>query len=66
VRSAIGADLRGGGTVLLHDTDRMSTLGCWRAALGALPDIVADCHDAGLMIGPLAEHGAPVSASRSG
>ncbi|MCZ9337993.1 polysaccharide deacetylase family protein, partial [Streptomyces sp. TRM76130] len=29
----------------------------WRAALGALPDVVADCRTAGLTVGPLAEHG---------
>lgn len=57
VRSTVMADLRGGGTVLLHDTDRMSAPGCRRAALGALPAIVSGCRDAGLSIGPLAEHG---------
>ncbi|MFR9798800.1 polysaccharide deacetylase family protein [Streptomyces sp. MS06] len=56
VRAAIGADLRGGGTLLLHDTDRASAPGCWRAALGALPGIVADCRAAGLSVGPLSEH----------
>ncbi|MEV0691721.1 polysaccharide deacetylase family protein [Streptomyces sp. NPDC050388] len=59
VRSAVAAGLRGGGTVLLHDTDRMSAPACWRAALGALPGIVDDCRDAGLSVGPLAEHGVP-------
>ncbi|MFD3628979.1 polysaccharide deacetylase family protein [Streptomyces sp. DSM 116494] len=57
VRSAVAAGLRGGGTVLLHDTDRMSAPGCWRAALGALPGIVRTCHGAGLSVGPLADHG---------
>ncbi|MEV7015891.1 polysaccharide deacetylase family protein [Streptomyces sp. NPDC093991] len=57
VRAAVETDLRGGGTVLLHDTDRTAAPGCWRATLGALPDLVAGCRAAGLTVGPLAEHG---------
>jgi peptidoglycan/xylan/chitin deacetylase (PgdA/CDA1 family) len=57
VRALIGADLRGGGTVLLHDSDRVSAAGAWRSALGALPGLVNDCREAGLRVGPLAEHG---------
>jgi peptidoglycan/xylan/chitin deacetylase (PgdA/CDA1 family) len=57
VRATIGAGLRGGGTLLLHDTDRASAPGCWRSTLGALPGIVDDCRAAGLTVGPLAEHG---------
>ncbi|MFI8089254.1 polysaccharide deacetylase family protein [Streptomyces sp. NPDC086080] len=57
VRSTVAAGLRGGGTVLLHDTDRMSAPGCWRATLGALPGIVHDCRAAGLSVGPLTGHG---------
>ncbi|MEV5987847.1 polysaccharide deacetylase family protein [Streptomyces sp. NPDC052051] len=57
VRTAVGARLRGGGTLLLHDSDRHSATGCWRASLGALAHIVEDCRAAGLSIGPLAEHG---------
>ncbi|WP_395572259.1 polysaccharide deacetylase family protein [Streptomyces sp. BK79] len=57
VRAALAADLRGGGTVLLHDTDHASAPGSWRAALGALPGLVRDCHEAGLTVGPLGEHG---------
>ncbi|WP_328559113.1 polysaccharide deacetylase family protein [Streptomyces coelicoflavus] len=57
VRATVAADLRGGGTVLLHDTDHASAPGSWRAALGALPDIVRDCREAGLTVGPLGEHG---------
>lgn len=50
-------DLSGGATVLLHDSDRASTPGSWRATLGALPLIVGTCRSAGLEIGPLAAHG---------
>ncbi|MFJ6072194.1 polysaccharide deacetylase family protein [Streptomyces sp. NPDC093065] len=57
VRATVAADLRGGGTVLLHDTDHASAPDSWRAALGALPDIVRDCREAGLAVGPLGEHG---------
>ncbi|MFF9408397.1 polysaccharide deacetylase family protein [Streptomyces anandii] len=56
VRAAVGADLRGGGTVLLHDTDHAASPGCWHAALGALPGLVTACRDAGWEVGPLAEH----------
>ena len=59
VQAAVAAGLRGGGTVLLHDTDRMSAPGCWRATLGALPAVVEGCRAAGLSVGPLAEHGLP-------
>ncbi|MFE9098605.1 polysaccharide deacetylase family protein [Streptomyces sp. NPDC007264] len=61
VRALADAGLRGGGTLLLHDSDRMSAPDCWRAALGALPAVVDDCRAAGLTVGPLAEHGAPVT-----
>ncbi|KUM99800.1 polysaccharide deacetylase [Streptomyces yokosukanensis] len=57
VRARIAADLRGGGTVLLHDSDRLAAPGCWRAALGALPGLVRDCREAGLSVGPLRDHG---------
>ncbi|GAA4794099.1 polysaccharide deacetylase family protein [Streptomyces ziwulingensis] len=57
VRATVAADLRGGGTVLLHDAGHASAPGSRRAALGALPGIVADCRTARLTVGPLAEHG---------
>ncbi|MBU6530657.1 polysaccharide deacetylase family protein [Streptomyces mayonensis] len=59
VRATVAAALRGGGTVLLHDTDHASAPGSWRATLGALPGIVRDCREAGLEVGPLGEHGVP-------
>ncbi|MFC9931431.1 polysaccharide deacetylase family protein [Streptomyces sp. NPDC127190] len=56
VRALAAAQLRGGGTLLLHDSDRHSAPGCWRATLHALPALVTDCRRAGLTVGPLAEH----------
>ncbi|MFE2585111.1 polysaccharide deacetylase family protein [Streptomyces sp. NPDC059378] len=63
VRARVGADLRAGGTVLLHDSDRVAAADCWRSTLAALPDIVNGCHAAGLTVGTLAEH-CPVGRSR--
>ncbi|MFC9810160.1 polysaccharide deacetylase family protein [Streptomyces griseoaurantiacus] len=57
VRATVEADLRGGGTVLLHDTDRAAAPDCWKATLEALPALVTDCRRAGLTVGPLADHG---------
>lgn len=57
VLAEVTATLTGGGTVLLHDSDRTSHPGSWRAALGALPALVTRCRDAGWRVGPLAEHG---------
>ncbi|MET8944041.1 polysaccharide deacetylase family protein [Streptomyces sp. NPDC004542] len=56
VAANVLADVRGGGTVLLHDTDRHAAPGCWRAALAALPRLVGACRAAGLRVGPLGEH----------
>lgn len=49
-------DLRGGGTVLLHDSDCTSVPGSWAATLGALPRILAECDRRGLKVGPLRSH----------
>ncbi|WAP59956.1 polysaccharide deacetylase family protein [Streptomyces sp. S465] len=57
VLATVRRDLRGGATVLLHDTDRAAAPGCWRATLAALPAVVAECRAAGWEVGPLAEHG---------
>ncbi|WP_407698835.1 polysaccharide deacetylase family protein [Streptomyces acidicola] len=57
VVTTVLADLRGGGTLVLHDTDRHAAPGCWRAALAALPGLVGACRAAGLTVGPLGEHG---------
>jgi peptidoglycan-N-acetylglucosamine deacetylase len=57
VCARVTRDLRGGGTLLLHDTDATAAPGCWRATLAALPCLVAWCRAAGWTPGPLAEHG---------
>ncbi|MFJ8045690.1 polysaccharide deacetylase family protein [Kitasatospora sp. NPDC096147] len=49
--------LRGGATVLLHDSDCTSAPGSWRATLDALPLLAARCGQLGLTLGPLREHG---------
>ena len=49
--------LRGGGTVLLHDSDATSSPGSWRNTLGALDGLVDLVREAGNAIGPLREHG---------
>jgi peptidoglycan/xylan/chitin deacetylase (PgdA/CDA1 family) len=54
------ADLSGGATILLHDSDVTSVPGSWRATLGALPRIVETCQERGLRVGRLAEHGLSV------
>ncbi|MEU8569877.1 polysaccharide deacetylase family protein [Streptomyces pathocidini] len=51
--------LRGGATILLHDSDRTSAPGAWRSALEALPPAVAACRSQGLRVGPLESHGLP-------
>ena len=69
VLATVRTQVRGGGTVLLHDTDRTAAPGCWRATLAMLPDLVAHCRAAGLTVGPLAEHGIDTgrtAAARSG
>ncbi|MDX3234514.1 polysaccharide deacetylase family protein [Streptomyces sp. ME03-5709C] len=57
VLATLRPDLRAGATVLLHDSDHVCAPGSWRATLAALPAVVAACREAGLTVGPLAEHG---------
>jgi peptidoglycan-N-acetylglucosamine deacetylase len=57
VYATLGADLAGGATVLLHDSDCTSPPGSWQAALGALPMLLEECRRRGLRVGPLREHG---------
>ncbi|MFF7654037.1 polysaccharide deacetylase family protein [Streptomyces sp. NPDC007983] len=57
VLATLRGGLRGGATVLLHDSDRASAPGCWRVTLAALPHLITACRAAGLEVGPLAAHG---------
>jgi peptidoglycan/xylan/chitin deacetylase (PgdA/CDA1 family) len=57
VLRTVTADLRGGGTVLLHDSDCTSAPGSWQNTLGALPRLLDTCDERGLRVGPLREHG---------
>ncbi len=57
VHRTVTADLNGGGTVLLHDSDCTSAPGAWRSALGAVPRILDTCEQRGYRVGPLREHG---------
>ncbi|MFJ6892893.1 polysaccharide deacetylase family protein [Streptomyces hokutonensis] len=56
VHRTVTADLRGGGTILLHDSDCTSAPGSWRATLGAVPRILDTCAMRGLSVGPLQAH----------
>ncbi|MEV6028788.1 polysaccharide deacetylase family protein [Streptomyces sp. NPDC052036] len=57
VEDTVLRDLRGGGTILLHDSDCTSATGSWRTTLGALPRILDTCTARGWQVGPLHEHG---------
>ncbi|MFF8831099.1 polysaccharide deacetylase family protein [Streptomyces sp. NPDC015131] len=59
VHDEVARTLRGGATVLLHDSDVVSAPGAWHAALDALPGLVAECRRRGLAVGRLADHGLP-------
>jgi peptidoglycan/xylan/chitin deacetylase (PgdA/CDA1 family) len=56
VAAKVSDQLRPGGTVLLHDSDRTSSPGSWRPTLGATEDLVPRWLGADLAVGPLAEH----------
>ncbi|WP_371494014.1 polysaccharide deacetylase family protein [Kitasatospora sp. NBC_00374] len=64
VRRTLWPDLRGGATLLLHDSDCTSAPGAWRSALGALPSVAERCRELGLTLGPLRDHGLPPVAAR--
>jgi hypothetical protein len=51
------ADLTGGATILLHDSDCTALAGTASAALGALPRLLDECQASGLAVGTLADHG---------
>ena len=57
VLQTLTADLTGGATVLLHDSDCTSPAGSWRAGLGAVPSLLDECAKRDLRVGPLGEHG---------
>jgi peptidoglycan/xylan/chitin deacetylase (PgdA/CDA1 family) len=48
--------LKGGGTILLHDSDVAASPGAWQSTLSALPPLFEECQHRGLRLGPLAEH----------
>jgi peptidoglycan-N-acetylglucosamine deacetylase len=56
VTRLVTAQLRPGGTVLLHDSDRTSAPGSWRTTLAATERLVPAWRADGLEVGPLAEH----------
>jgi peptidoglycan/xylan/chitin deacetylase (PgdA/CDA1 family) len=56
VLATIERGLRGGGTVLLHDSDVTASPGAWRSTLGALPELLQRCAADGLSVGPLRDH----------
>jgi peptidoglycan/xylan/chitin deacetylase (PgdA/CDA1 family) len=56
ITARIESQLRPGGVVLLHDSDVASAPGSWRAALAAVPDVVAACARRGWAVGTLAAH----------
>jgi peptidoglycan/xylan/chitin deacetylase (PgdA/CDA1 family) len=59
VGASLAGQLRGGVTVLLHDSDCTSPPGSARAALGALPGLLDECAGRRLTVGPLRDHGLP-------
>lgn len=59
VHRTVTADLDGGGTILLHDSDCTSAPGAWRSALGAVPRILDTCEQRGYEVGRLSDHGRP-------
>lgn len=48
--------LRGGGTILLHDSDVAASFGAWQSTLAALPPLFEECEQRALRLGPLREH----------
>ena len=56
VYRTLAHDLRGGVTVLLHDSGCTSPPGAWQAGLGALPLLLDECNRRGLRVGPFGEH----------
>jgi len=61
VLHTVRRNVRGGSTVLLHDSDCTSSPRSWQATLGALRPLVEGLHADGLAVGPLREHGMSVA-----
>lgn len=57
VQALVERDLRGGGTILLHDSDCTAKPQAWRSTLGALPHLLDTIATRGWRVGPLSEHG---------
>ncbi|MGD3112598.1 polysaccharide deacetylase family protein [Streptomyces sp. YGL11-2] len=57
VYDTVMAGLRGGGTILLHDSDCTPAKGSWCSTLGALPRLMDACQERGWDVGPLRDHG---------
>jgi peptidoglycan-N-acetylglucosamine deacetylase len=57
VFATLAKDLRGGVTVLLHDSGCTSPPGSWQAGLAALPRLLDECERRGWRVGPVGEHG---------
>jgi peptidoglycan/xylan/chitin deacetylase (PgdA/CDA1 family) len=66
VQSLVQRDLRGGGTILLHDSDCTSKPEAWRSTLGAVPRLLDTIGERGLRVGPLREHGLDTAAGSAG
>jgi peptidoglycan/xylan/chitin deacetylase (PgdA/CDA1 family) len=66
VLHTVTRDLRGGGTVLLHDSDCTSATGSWRNTLAAVPRLIDTIRDRGLTVGPLRDHAEPAAAGWRG
>jgi peptidoglycan/xylan/chitin deacetylase (PgdA/CDA1 family) len=56
VTRLVTAQLRPGGTVLLHDSDRTSAVGSWRTTLVATEELVVRWRQSGLEVGGLDSH----------
>ena len=50
-------EIKGGATVLMHDSDCTSPAGSALAGLGALRMLIEECDRQDLRIGPLRDHG---------
>jgi peptidoglycan/xylan/chitin deacetylase (PgdA/CDA1 family) len=59
VHDTVTRSLRGGSTILLHDSDTEAAPGSWRSTLDALPALVRSIRGRGLTIGTLGAHDIP-------